>query len=70
MNFYNEAMDEDTHINTEETIVSLLSEHEYVSGLKPSEDECNYLAREILLSVLIEFRPDLIGSEELASGLG
>jgi hypothetical protein len=58
---YTEKMDADEQITMEEEIASAIFE----TLDESDEDECAHLGREILLMVLMKFRPDLAeGVEE------
>lgn len=62
---YNDTLDAEQQVDTEEMIASLIfdAEEKSVWGVEEhhlSEEECAQLGRDILLRVLAEFRPDLV----------
>lgn len=57
---YNEALDPDQQITTEELIAAAIFDR-----TETTEEEAQKLGRDILLVVLAEFRPDLVTPDEI-----
>lgn len=65
MSSYNDTLDADDQISSEEMIASLIfdaEENAVKGGDEPvfTEEECAQLGRDILIRVLAQFRPDLV----------
>jgi hypothetical protein len=52
---YNDKLDADQQISTEECVSSMIWDSFF-----ENEEQCQELAKEIVLRVLVAFRPDLI----------
>ena len=56
---YNDKLDPDRQISTEEAIAGYLYDFDYEDGNYPNESDCQTLSQDILKLVLAEFRPGL-----------